>query len=108
MPKPGAGVDVDVGVHAALADQAQIRQPLQQRSSDRGAFTNEYQRFAVAQTVGELVDILHVIGEDRYLMAVQLLEALQRAQRVEVVVEDCDPHASSFHDAPLPSPTWAV
>ena len=70
-----------------------------------GAFTNEYQRFGVVETVGELVDILHVIGEDRYLVAVQPLEALQRAQRVEVVVEDCDPHASSFHDAALPSPT---
>jgi hypothetical protein len=39
-----------------------------------------------------------VIGEDRYFMAVQLVETVQRAERVEPVVQDCDlmPYAYSL------------
>src|SRR5947209_3526073 len=88
-----------MGVDAALADQTEIGQPLQQRSTDLCAFTNEHHCFAVAQTVGQLVDVLDVIGEDGYLVAVQLLEAVERAERVEIVVQDRDPHATSLRRA---------
>ena len=79
-------------VHAALADQAEIGQPLQKRSTDLRAFPDEHQCLAIVQTLSELVDILYVIVEHRYVVAEQLVEAVQRAERVEVVVQDRNPH----------------
>ena len=91
-PELGAGVDVDVRVDAALADQPQLRQPLKQRRSDLGALADQHERLGVAQPLGEHVDVLDVVGPDRDVVPGQLGEAVERAQRVEVVVEDRDLH----------------
>ena len=51
--EPRAGVDVDVRIDAALADQPQLRQLLQQRRADLRALADEHQRLGVAQPLGE-------------------------------------------------------
>jgi hypothetical protein len=96
-----ACIDIDMRVDAALADQAEIAQPLQKRSTDLRAFPDEHQCLAIVQPLSELVDILYVIVEDRYVVAEQLVEAVQRAERVEVVVQDRNPHATYLHGAVL-------
>jgi hypothetical protein len=90
--EPGAGIDVDMGIHAALADQAQLRQAREQRCADLGALANQHQRLGVAQALREPFVVLQVVVPDGDLMALELAEALQGAQRVEVVVEDGDSH----------------
>ena len=92
--EPGAGVDIDMGKDAALADQLQLRQPLQQRRADLGPLPDQHQRFGVAQALGEDIDVLDVIVPDGDVVPGQLLETVEGAQRVEVIVEDRD-----FHDA---------
>jgi hypothetical protein len=91
-PELRAGVDIDVRVDAALADQPQLRQSTEERRADLGALANEHQRFGFAQSFGERVDVLDVIAPDLDLVPRQLREAVERAQRVVVVVEDRDPH----------------
>jgi hypothetical protein len=56
----GAGVDVDVRVDAALADQPQLGQPTKQRRTDLGALADEHEGFGVAQPLCERVDVLDV------------------------------------------------
>ena len=53
--EPRAGVDVDMRVDAALADQAQLGQALEQRRADLGALADQHQHFGVAQPLGERV-----------------------------------------------------
>ena len=88
----GAGVDVDVRVDAALADQPQLRQPLKQRRSDLRALADEHERLGVAQPLGEHVDVLDMVGPDRDVVTGEPGEAVERAQRVVIVVEDGDLH----------------
>src|SRR5581483_208598 len=45
--KPRARIDVDVWVHAALADQAQVGQAFEQRPTDLCALAYEHERFDV-------------------------------------------------------------
>ena len=77
-------------IDAALADEPQARQALEQRGADLRALADEDQRLDVAQALGERVDVLDVIVEDGDVERRQLREAGKRAQRVEVVVEDRD------------------
>jgi len=63
-----------VRIHAALTDQAQIREALQQRRPDFGPLTNQHQRFKAGEPLGQHIGVLHVVGEDGHLMAGQLLE----------------------------------
>ena len=93
--EPRAGVDVDVRIDAALADQPQLRQALEQRRADLRALADQHQRLGVAQALGERVDVLDVIVPDRDVVAVELPEAGQRPQRVEVVVENRDLHRAA-------------
>ena len=107
--EPGAGVDVDVRIGAALADQAERRQPLEERRPDRGALADEHEGLAVAQPLGQGVHVLDVVVPDRDLMAVELREARERAQRVDVVVEDRDLHRDEVeHAGPLAAPATYV
>jgi hypothetical protein len=92
-PQPRAGVDVDMRIDAALADQPQLRQSLQQRRADLRALAKQHQSLGVAQPVGQHIDILHVVVPDRHLVPGELAEARQAAQRIEPVVEDRDFHA---------------
>jgi hypothetical protein len=85
-------LDVDVRVDAALADQAQVGQTLEQRRTDLGALADQDERVEVLQPLGEAVGVLDVVCEDRHLVVPEPLEARQRPQRVEPVVEDRDLH----------------
>ena len=88
-----AGGDVDVRVDAALADQAQPRQPLEQRGVDARPFPDEHERLEVPPAARPAAStVLQMIGEHRDLVAGELIEAGQRPDRVQIVVEDGDLH----------------
>jgi hypothetical protein len=87
-----AGVDIDVRVDAALADEPELGQSTQERRADLGALANEHERFGLAQSLGERVGVLDVIVPDLDVVPRQLGEAVERAQRVVVIVEDGDLH----------------
>ena len=65
---------------------------MEERRADLGALANEHERFGLAQSLGERVDVLDVIVPDLDVVSRQLREAVERAQRVVVVVEDGDLH----------------
>src|ERR1700730_534107 len=90
--EPGAGSDIDMRIDAALADQLKLRQSLQQRCADLRPLADQDQGFGVAQSLRQLVDILDVIVPDRDVMSGKLLEAVERAQGVEIIVEDGNLH----------------
>jgi hypothetical protein len=87
-----ARLDVDVRMAAALADQAQIRQTLEQRRADLGALADQDERVEALQPRGEGIGVLDMVREDRHLVAFEPLEARQGPQRVEPVIEDRDLH----------------
>ena len=60
-----ARVDVDVRVDAALADQPEPVQPIEQRRANRGPFANQDQRLGVLQALGERVGVLDMISPRR-------------------------------------------
>src|SRR5688572_7663120 len=88
---PPAGLDVDVRVDAALTDQLELVQSMEQRSPDLRPLAYQHQDVGIPQSPGPCID---VIGPDRDLAALQLPEAVECAQRVVVVVENRDPHRS--------------
>ena len=51
--EPRARLDVDVRVDAALADQAQAGQPLEQRRADLRALADQHERLEAPQPLGE-------------------------------------------------------
>ena len=75
---PRAGSNVDMWVHAPLADQPQLIQPIQQRSQDFGAFAYQHQRFGIAKPRGQHIHVLNMIVPDLDLVALQLFETRQR------------------------------
>ena len=83
--EPRAGIDVDVGIDAALADQSQSGQPFQQRGADLRALAEQDQHFRIGQPFGQAIDVLLVVVPDRDLVTRELCEAGQGPQRVEVV-----------------------
>jgi hypothetical protein len=91
-PELRAGVDIYVWVDAALADEPELRQSAEERRADLGALANEHEHFRVAQSLGERVDVLDVIVPDIDVVPRQLREAVERAQRVVIVVENRDLH----------------
>src|SRR5258708_2403874 len=82
-----------MGIDAALADQLQLWQPFQQGRADLRALADQHQRLGVAQALGEPVDVLDMVVPDRHLVPGKLAEAIERAERVEIIVEDGDLHA---------------
>src|SRR6476620_8042257 len=89
------------GKNAALADQLQLRQPFQQRRADLRPLADQDQSLGLVQAISELVDVLDVVVPDRHVMPGKLAKAVQRPQRVEIVVEDGD-----LHDFPLLFSPW--
>ena len=87
----GAGVDVDVGIDAALADQTQAGQPLEKSGTDLGALPDQHERLGRGESFRQRVGVLDVVGEDGHLVPVELLERRQGPQGVEPVVEDGQP-----------------
>src|SRR5262249_36217817 len=90
--EPGAGIDVEMRIATALADQLPFWQPLQQRRPYLRALADQHQRFGVAQPLRQHVDVLDMIVPDGDVMSGELAEALEAAQRVEIIVEDRDLH----------------
>src|ERR1700730_17181131 len=81
-------------IDAALADQLETRQALEQRRADFRAFPYQHQNFGVAQPLSQCVGVLDVIVPDRDVAAVELAKARQGAQRVLVIVKYRDFHGS--------------
>src|SRR5258706_15780472 len=82
-----AGIDVDVRKDAALADEPERGEALQQWRADLGALADQHQRLGVFQACGQRIGVLDVIVPDGDLVAGELAEGIQRAQRVVIVVE---------------------
>ena len=89
---PGAGIDVDVREHAALTDELELVQAIEQRRANLRALAYQHQRLGVLQPLGERVDVLHMIIPDLDVVACQLGEAGKRTQGVVIVVEYRDFH----------------
>ena len=70
-----AGVDIDVRVDAALADQLELWQSLEEGGGDFGAFADQHQGFGVGEALGEDVNVVGVVCPDLYLVAGELAEA---------------------------------
>jgi hypothetical protein len=81
-----------IRIDAALADELQLRQPLEQRRADLRALADQHQRLDVAQSRRERVAVLHMVVKDAYVVLRQLAEDAERPHRVVVVVEDRDLH----------------
>src|SRR6266446_821968 len=96
--EPRTGINVDMRIDAALADELQPGQAFQERRPDRCAFANQHQRLGVGEAARECIDILDVVVPDGNVMAIELAEARQRAYGVMVVVQDGD-----FHEMPSSS-----
>ena len=91
-PESRAGVDVDVRIHATLTDQPQRAEPFEQWLADLRSLANQYQHLGIRETSGKCVEVLRVIVPHRYRVTVQLAEARERAERIEVVVQNRDLH----------------
>jgi len=91
----GAGVDVDMWIDAALTDQPQRRKPFDERRADLRAFAKQDQHLGIGEALGERIDLVDMVVPDRDLVAVELAKAIERAQRVEPVVEDGDLHGAA-------------
>src|SRR5712692_7106216 len=89
---PGAGVDVDVRVDAALADQPEPGQSLDQRRADLRALADQHQDLGVGEALRQRRDVLDVIVPDRDVVSRKLAEAAKRPYRVVIVVQDRDFH----------------
>jgi hypothetical protein len=89
---PGAGVDIDVRVYAALADEFQFVEAVEKWSADLGALPDQYQRFSIFQTLHENIDVLNVVVPDGDVVGCELFETGKGAEGVVVVVEDGDLH----------------
>ena len=89
-----AGVDVDVGIDAALADELELGQPRQQRRANVGALADQDQHLGVRQALGQDVDVLGMVVPDRDVVAVQLSKAGQRPHGIVIVVKNSDFHAT--------------
>ena len=85
-------LDVDMRIHAALADEAQVSKAFKQRGGNRCPFTNQDQRFSLSQSFREHLDIVDMIVPDGYVVPIELVEALQRPKGVEIVIQDGDLH----------------
>src|SRR5205823_1172141 len=90
-----AGFDIDVRIDAALADQPEPNQPFKQDGAYLRALAYEHQAFSILQAPCHGLGFLQVVVPDRNLMVLELLEAGERAQRVEIIVQDGYLHATT-------------
>ena len=80
--EPRAGVDVDVRIDAALADQPELGQALEQRRADLRALADQHQRLGVLQPLGQHVDVLDVVVPDRDVVAGELARSTASVRSV--------------------------
>lgn len=83
-----AGIDIDVWVNTALAYESEIVQSTKEGRANFSPFAYQHQHFGIPQAFSQCIDILHVIIPDLDFMACELLEALKRAKRVEIIVKN--------------------
>src|SRR5262249_36260821 len=88
--------DVDVRIDAALADQPEPGQALEQGLPDLRALADQHQRLDVREAPGERVGVLDVVVPHRDIVALEPAEAREGAQGVVVVVEDGDLHRRPY------------
>ena len=81
-----------MGIDAALADQFEIRQALQQRGADLRSLADQHQRFGIAQPFRQHIDVLDVIVPNLDVMPHELLETVEGAYGVEIIIEHGDLH----------------
>src|SRR4029434_417549 len=86
------GIDVDVRVDAALADEPKLVQSMEQRCADLGPLAYQHQHFRIPQSFGQGIDILDVIVPDRDFVTCQLFKAVEGGMRVVIVVKNGDLH----------------
>ena len=80
--EPRTGVDVDMRIDAALADQFELLQALEQRRPDVRAFADQHQDFGFPEPRGQRPDVLDVIVPDLHVVAVEFAETRERAHSV--------------------------
>ena len=82
--EPRAGVDVDMRIDAALADQLELRQALEQRRRELSVRSRISTRTSVSRRrAASASTSCDVVVPDRDVVTVELAEAGERAQRVE-------------------------
>ncbi len=91
--KPRASFDVDVRIDAALTNEPELVQSLEQWRTDLGPLANQHQRFGILQSFCQRIDILDVVVPDLDLVPRQLFEAVERAESVVIIVKNGDLHS---------------
>ena len=86
-------LDIDMRVDAALADEAQRAKAFEQRRADLRALADQHQHLRIPEALCERVDILRVVVPDRYVVPVELAKARERAQRIEIIIQDRNLHS---------------
>src|SRR6266850_1522903 len=86
------GIDVDVRIDAALADEPKLVQSMEQRRADLGPLAYQHQRFRIPQSFGQRIDILDVIVPDLDFVTCQLFEAVEGAKCIVIIVKNGDLH----------------
>lgn len=81
-----------MGIDASLADQAQFRQPTYEAGPQWCALTHQNECFDVADPFSQFILVARPLVPHGDVVAGQLSEAGQRAQRVEIVVENVHTH----------------
>jgi len=79
-----------VRIDAPLADELKLRQAFDERRADRGALADQHQGLGIGEAFGQAVGLLDVIVPDLDVVALELAEAGQCSERIEVIIEDRD------------------
>ena len=91
----GTGIDIDMRIDAALADQLQFGQAFDQGAADCGPLAEEDEGFGFAQPLCKGGRVMQMVGVDRNIMAVQLGKAGEAAQRIVPIVQNSNAHCST-------------
>ena len=84
-----------MGVDATLAYQLQFGQTLNQRRLYLRALADEHKNLCFTKTFCKGVILLNVVGPYCDVMAFEFLKAFERADGIEIVVQDRDVHSQA-------------
>src|SRR5215469_3681408 len=87
-------LDIYMRVDAALADEPEFREALQQIGRDLRALANQHKSFGVLEPLPKDGNVIDVIVPDLDFVAVELSKTGESAEGIEVVVEDRDLQAT--------------
>jgi hypothetical protein len=96
MPSRVQGIDIDVGIDAALADQLQPGQAFEQGRANLGPLADQHQRLGIPKPFRQHINVLDVIVPDMDVVPSEFLETIEGAYGVEIIVEN-----GNLHDTPL-------